>query len=623
MFKPAATGQQVLQMTNYVVLFPVISFLSTGKDSKAEELLHESIKCKEKYHENEAVQYYCQDCNVCICQKCGILIHNRHAMMDIQQAVEQKKNKMKQVFARVKEQMVIVDKQIIEQTELKRISEEEICAAEKEVTNVVQEIVRIAREHETAAKTKLAEIKATQKITYKKKLEEFQVFKDQLRNSVECGEDIVQKKVGLEILQAGNTVIGRCEKLLTTKDIEIFNPQHVIYRVNAEAMNTLRHLVPGQVITRYTDPSKSVAEGNGLQEAEIGAETDFTVTTRDSEGKLVYDEDDQVTVKIRSPKGEDEEIKPKHCQNGNYSVCYVPKSIGLHDIIVEVSGKPLTGSPWRVQVTAHHYKAFHSFRSREKGPVEFEGPESIAVSEKTGNIAIADFLNGRVQLFDSKWKYLRTIGDQGPCAERIGHPRSVAFTASGDVVVIHNETGQPRKMFLFTEHGQFIKHIGQCLITPLRVSVRSDGHMIILSDSGDDSVKVLTPDGAGLVQSFKAPDCDAFPSYAVYHEDRFFVSFAAANCVKVFNKRGEFQYDIGWEEPGDGQLKCPLGLAIDRFNNLIVCDSFNSRLQVFSLDGKFINSFNVGMKRPWSVAVTKDHKVLVSDTNQNVIHVFN
>ena len=93
--------------------------------------------------------------------------------------------------------------------------------------------------------------------------------------------------------------------------------------------------------------------------------------------------------------------------------------------------------------------------------------------------------------------------------------------------------------------------------------------------------------------------------------------------MKVFNKRGEFQYDIGWEESGDGQLKCPLGLAIDRFNNLIVCDSFNSRLQVFSLDGKFINSFNVGMKRPWSVAVTKDHKVLVSDTNQNVIHVFN
>ena len=80
----------------------------TGKDSKAEELLHESIKCKEKYHENEVVQYYCQDCNVCICQKCSILIHNRHAMVDIQQAVEEQKMEIKQVFARVKERMAIV-----------------------------------------------------------------------------------------------------------------------------------------------------------------------------------------------------------------------------------------------------------------------------------------------------------------------------------------------------------------------------------------------------------------------------------------------------------------------------------------------------------------------------------
>ena len=364
-------------------------------------MLHESIKCKEKYHENEVVQYYCQDCNVCICHKCSILIHNRHAMVDIQQAVEEQKMEMemKQVFARVKERMAIVNKQIIEQTELMSKSEKEICAAEKKVTEISEEIIRIAREHETAAKTKLEEIKASQQIIYAKKLAEFQVYADQLRNSVECGEDIVQKKVGLKILQAGNTVVARCEELLTSKDIEIFNPQPVIYRVNAESINTVRHLVPGQVIASYTDPSKSAAEGNGLQEAEIGAEIGFTVTTRDSEGKLFYDEEDRVTVKIRSPKGEDGEIKPNHYQNGHYTVRYEPKSIGLHEIVVEVNGKPLTGSPWRVEVTAHQYKTLRSFGSRGKGPAEFVRPGSIAVSERTGNIAIADVVNKRVQLF--------------------------------------------------------------------------------------------------------------------------------------------------------------------------------------------------------------------------------
>ena len=489
------------------------------------------------------------------------------------------------------------------------------------MTEISEEIIRIAREHETAAKTKLEEIKASQQIIYAKKLEEFQVYADQLRNSVECGEDIVQKKVGLEILQAGNTVVARCKELLTSKDIEIFNPQPVIYRVNAESLNTVRHLVPGQVIASYTDPSKSAAEGNGLQEAEIGAEIGFTVTTRDSEGKLFYDEEDRVTVKIRSPKGEDGEIKPKHYQNGHYTVRYEPKSIGLHEIVVEVNGKPLTGSPWRVQVTAHQYKTLRSFGSYGKGPAEFIRPGSIAVSERTGNIAIADFGNKRVQLFDSKWKYLRAIGDKGPVAERIGHPRSVAFTASGDVVVIHNGTVQLGEMFLFTERGQFIKDTGQYLIDPKSVSIRSDDHMIVC-DSGDKSVKVLTPDGSGLKQSFNALDCDTLPIHAVYHEDKFFVSYVMANCVKVFNKRGELQYDIGREGSGDVQLNRPVGLTIDRCNNLIVCDTGKSRVRVFSLDGTLVNSFSEGMGDPRFVAVTKDSKLLISDLRKHVIRVF-
>ena len=150
-------------------------------------------------------------------------------------------------------------------------------------------------------------------------------------------------------------------------------------------------MVPGQVIANHTDPSQSLAEGKGLKEAELGTETNFTITTRDSEGNQFYDEQDQVTVRIQVVTGEDEQIKIEDCKDGNYTVRYKPKSVGLHDITVEVNGKPLTGSHWSVQVTGHQYKALHSFGSRGKGPGEFKGPRSIAVSEKTGNIAIADY----------------------------------------------------------------------------------------------------------------------------------------------------------------------------------------------------------------------------------------
>lgn len=29
------------------------------------------LMCKEIYYENEVMEYYCKECNVCICYKCG------------------------------------------------------------------------------------------------------------------------------------------------------------------------------------------------------------------------------------------------------------------------------------------------------------------------------------------------------------------------------------------------------------------------------------------------------------------------------------------------------------------------------------------------------------------------
>ena len=582
-----------------------------------EELMHRPVMCLQKNHGNEALEYYCQDCHVCICHKCSVVSHNRHTIVDMQQAAEEQKMQMTQVFARVKAQLVDVEGMIREQSELMKKSEEEICVAERMVTETVQEIIRIAREHETAIKTKLEEIKLTQQKDHAAKLENFRLFAAQLRSSVECGEGIVQRNIGPEILQVGHAVFGRFEELLSTEDIKICRPQNLTYCFNVETMDAVRRLDLGKLISSYTDPSQSLAEGKGLKEVELGAETNFTVTTRDSEGNQFYYEQDQVTVKICSSTGENEKTKCEDCKDGNYMVRYKLVTVALHDVTVEVNGKPLTGSPWRVQVSGHQYKALYSFGSSGIGRGEFDEPVSIAVSERTGNIAIADY--ARVQLFDSKWTYLRTIGDKGPHAERIDLPKSVAFTASDDIIVSHSELLKPRKVSMFSEHGQFIKHISQHLIRPHTVSVGANGQ-IIVCDRGDPdkSIKVLSPDGTELLQSFSAPAdlgwCD-LPDFAVYHQDMFFVCYCMESYVKVFSKEGVFLYDIA------RRFNLPEGLAIDKFNNLIVCAT-ERRLPVFSLKGTFVNSIKEGIANPHSVAVTKDGKVLVGDSVKNCIHVF-
>ena len=579
--------------------------------------MHRPAMCAKKYHENEPLDYYCQDCSVCICHKCSMVSHNRHSLVDLQEAAEEQKMQMTQVFARVKEKLVTVESKISQQTELMTKSEEEICAAEENVTKTVQEIIRIVKEHETAVKTKLADIKVTQQRKYAAKIGNVQLLAAQLKSSVEYGEGIVQRSIGPEILQVGHAVLGRCEELLTTQDIEVCKPQRVVYCVNVEAMNILRGLVPGQVFETNTDPSQSSAEGRGLVEAEAGTENNFTVTTRDSKGTQCYYEQDQLTVIVRSQKGEEEETKIDDCKNGSYVVRYKPKSVGLRDISVEVNGQPLTGSPWRVQATGHQYKAIHSFGSHGTEPGQFKGPVSIAVNKRTGKIAIADYFNRRVQLFDRECKYLRKIGDKGLDAEKIKFPLSVEFTTSDEVIVIHGELFISSKMFLFTEHGDLIKVIGQHLIDPCSVSVRDDGHMIVC-DSGDNSVKILSPDGTGLVQSFKGPHASHYPASAVYHENKFFVLYHPCYYVKVFNNEGLYLYDIAMKH-AFGSLRN--SLTIDAFNNLVVCDNSSSSVHVFSLDGKYINSLKKRIVSPWSVATFGGNKLLVFDNIDNLIYV--
>ena len=90
-----------------------------------------------------------------------------------------------------------------------------------------------------------------------------------------------------------------------------------------------------------------------------------------------------------------------------------------------------------------------------------------------------------------------------------------------------------------------------------------------------------------------------------FHENKFFVSYPTACCVKAFDKDGNFLYDIGNANLDQGKLQKPRGLAIDTFSNLVVCDEEHKTLNVFRLDGTFLNTAGSNkIDCPWSIAVS-------------------
>ena len=570
-----------------------------------------------QYHKSEPLKDYCLRCKVCICHICGQIRHDDHTKVDVQQAAEERKASMAKMLLEAKAEIVTIDSKLNKQNDLRNESKTRIAAAENTETKTVEELIQVLRDREKMVKEELTKIDETQQEAHEAQIKKFQIFASELKNSVEHCEVIFQKGTAVEILQEEHLqeLLRQCQKM------ELYKPHDVSYVVNRENVKTLRQSsfqVPlGHVVV--SDHSQSAAEGKGLKEAELGAEANFIVITRDSQGKQFYSEQEQVTVTISSPGGEQKAQITDH-HDGSYTVHYRPISVGQHDVAIEVNGWPLPGSPWCVNVTPHHYKLVMSRGSRGKKKGEFKNPIGISKNEITGNIAVADNHNGRIQLFNKDLKHLRTIGGvkgSQTGAVKIVNPRSVAFSKNGDLIVIHGN--DQRKMSVITDDGRFIEQFSEYLINPYSVFVTTDGvgHVIVCDDR---KIKVLSTDGAELLQSFSDPDCHTAPSCVLYHHDMFFVSYMTANCVKVFSKEGAFLHNIGSEDSDGEQFKYPLGLAVDNFDNLIICD--NHRLQLFTLDGKFLFSFGQEIRDPWAVTVCKNGDLLVTDVTKHCVVVF-
>ena len=576
-----------------------------------------SLVCREKHHDSELLNLFCEQCKVCICDKCGQTRHSHHSKVDIEQAAKKRKVNIEEIAEEMKKEVADFHLQVERSKERTRKSREEIAAARNKALTSLEELMRVLKEYETTTTSKLDVIEQTELRGNVIQLDHFQASIGQLQKSVEYCEAILQRNKSIEILQVHQTLVERCRGLLNVEKLNLNKPLHAAlharYEINEDLVETLRCAVPGRLVVSNTDHLQSVAEGKGLKEAEVGNEAEFLITTKDSNQKQCYDEDDRIIVKVVTPSEEKLNNQVTHLKDGEYRVTYTPDCVGTHDVLIEVNGQPLTGSPWSFHVSPHDYRHLFSFGSYGKAQGQLAYPCDSAIDENTGNIAVADFGNNRVQLFNSEGKHLITVSHK-----EIINPTSVAFTRSSNLIVLANS-----KIFRFDERRQLVKKTtNKHLEKPFRLTIARDGRMVVCDD-GDNTVKVLTPDGRQLILTIRDSD-HARPFSAVSHQDIFVVSYYSRHNVKVFSNDGVCLYNIDTHGSGDGQLHCPAGLAVDRFSNLVVCDPGNSRIQIFTLDGKFVSKIqghHTGLMCPYFVAVSPTGQLCITDFEKHCVHV--
>jgi DNA-binding beta-propeller fold protein YncE len=136
-------------------------------------------------------------------------------------------------------------------------------------------------------------------------------------------------------------------------------------------------------------------------------------------------------------------------------------------------------------------------------------------------------------------------------------------------------------------HGLWVDKEGNVWVTDARAANGKGNQVIKFSPDGKILLRLGKPGVTGLDHDtfngpcsvVTAPNGDIF--VADGHEN-------AVSRIMKFNKDGKFLMEFGKKGTGPGEFDTPHALAMDSQGRLFVADRANSRMQIFSQDGKLL-----------------------------------
>lgn len=178
------------------------------------------------------------------------------------------------------------------------------------------------------------------------------------------------------------------------------------------------------------------------------------------------------------------------------------------------------------------------------GDSEFVMPNDIAIDPDTGSIYVSDSGANEIRGYSSDWRFLRVFGARGTGPGQFRFPAGI-YVGAGEVFVADEDNDRVQ---VFDQSGTFLRCFGR------------SGSMSFSKKFG--RIHGLTGDSAG----------------------RIYVTDAFQGSVLVFDRGGALLGTVGSFGDGRGQLRTPMGLAIDPYNRLFVASANTGRIEVFGLD---------------------------------------
>ena len=331
----------------------------------------------------------------------------------------------------------------------------------------------------------------------------------------------------------------------------------------------------GKMLLIPSDPTQSQFLNKALPDIQAGIKVSrLSVITKASSGERQYIPTDKVELKVE-PANDVSDIQVTDHRNGNYELSFVPRVPGHHQ------GENIAGSPVEMNVKKRILKRMCVYNMPGRGESLSCG---VAVS-KEGDIAVSDWKNHCIVMFDKTGHFLRKLSRFGNNQGELQIPHGIAFNSRDELVVA--DYGNNRIQVLDERSGRVIRTFGRKveLNCPSLVYV-DDRDRVFVSCQLDffQGVKVFDKGGKFVFEfGNESGKPNVFLNCASY-QDSFIVSELLCHVTKVFDNEGRFLYKFGRRRNKDGEFDSPRGLVVDGHGNLLVCDSNNNRVQMFTMD---------------------------------------
>ncbi len=224
---------------------------------------------------------------------------------------------------------------------------------------------------------------------------------------------------------------------------------------------------------------------------------------------------------------------------------------------------------------------------------DFSQPSDLSVSED-GQIYVVDGVNNMIKVFDQKGAFKFSFGEKGVSDGQFMFPLGIDIDSTGNIYIA--DSGNHR-IQIFNSKGKYLNRIdipasNANPADPTDVAVSTAADRLYVADNDNHYILIYRLSDLKLIKTFGSPGSEEkefrYPFLmSLDNENYLYISDVINTRVQVISKDGLFVNVIGGWGVQKGRFFRPKGVTVDMDNLVYISDSYMGVIQIFGPDGEF------------------------------------